>query len=104
METIDITSIIEAIIALISAIITVYLIPWIKSKTTAAQRSELVAWAKIGVAAAEQIYAGQGRGEEKKQYVLDFLADKGFTLDEDSINNAIEAAVKQLNTDGLAIE
>ena len=42
-----------------------------RSKTTAQQRSELVAWAKIGVAAAEQIYVGQGRGDEKKQYVLE---------------------------------
>lgn len=104
MNTIDITPIINAAIALIAAVVSVFLIPWIKSKTTAQQRSELVAWAKIGVAAAEQIYVGQGRGEEKKQYVLDFLKSKGFTVDEDSVNNAIEAAVKQLNTEGLAIE
>ena len=36
-------------------------------------------------------------GEKKKQYVLDFLADKGFTLDPNSINAMIEAAVKELN-------
>ena len=68
------------------------------------QRSELVAWAKIGVAAAEQIYVGQGRGDEKKQYVLEFLKSKGFDLNEESVNNAIEAAVKQLNTEGLLID
>ena len=104
MNTIDITPIINAVITVLAAVISVYLIPWIKSKTTAAQRAELVAWAKIGVLAADQLYTGQGRGPEKKQYVLDFLEDKGLTLDEESINNAIEAAVKQLNTEGLAIE
>ena len=45
-----------------------------------------------------------GRGEEKKQYVLDFLKQKGFKVDEESVINAIEAAVKQLNTEGLTIE
>ena len=69
-----------------------------------AERSELVAWGKIGVAAAEQIYVGQGRGDEKKQYVLEFLKSKGFDLNEESVNNAIEAAVKQLNTEGLLID
>lgn len=59
---------------------------------------------KIGVAAAEQLYVGQGRGEEKKQYVLDFLKQKGFKVDEESVVNAIEAIVKQLNTEGLTIE
>lgn len=104
MNTIDITPIINAGIALIAAAVSVFLISWIKSKTTAQQRIELVAWAKIGVAAAEQLYTGAGRGEEKKQYVLDFLKEKGFTINEASVDAAIEAAVKQLNTEGLTIE
>lgn len=104
MNTIDITPIINAAIALISAAVSVFLIPWIKSKTTAEQRKELIAWTKIGVAAAEQLYVGAGRGEEKKQYVIDFLKEKGFTVDETSVDAAIEAAVKQLNTEGLTIE
>ena len=66
--------------------------------------NEFPAWVKIGVAAAEQLYKGAGRGEEKKQYVIDFLKQKGFKVDEESVINAIEAAVKQLNTEGLTIE
>ena len=104
MNMIDITPVINAVIALLAAGVSVFLIPWIKSKTTDAQRKELLEWVKIGVAAAEQLYAGQGRGEEKKQYVLEFLKSKGFDLNEESVNNAIEAAVKQLNTEGLLID
>jgi hypothetical protein len=59
---------------------------------------------KIGVAAAEQLYKGQGRGEEKKKYVLEFLASMGFTVDEEAINAAIEAAVNQLNGGNLPLE
>ncbi len=104
MNTIDITPIVNAAIALIGAGVSVFLIPWLKSQTTEAQRKELTAWVKIGVAAAEQLYQGAGRGEEKKQYVIDFLKQKGFKVDEESVINAIEAAVKQLNTEGLTIE
>ena len=96
MNTIDITPIVNAALALIGAGVSVFLIPWLKKQTTEAQRKELTA--------AEQLYKGAGRGEEKKQYVLDFLKQKGFKVDEESVSNAIEAAVKQLNTEGLTIE
>ena len=93
----DLTPIVNAVIALIAAIITTFLIPWIKSKIDAAKLAQIVEWVGIAVRAAEQIYNESGMGEKKKQYVLDFLADKGFTLDPSSINAMIEAAVKNLN-------
>ena len=93
----DLTPIVNAVIALISAIVTTFLIPWIKSKIDAAKLAQIVEWVGIAVRAAEQIYNESGMGEKKKQYVLDFLADKGFTLDPNSINAMIEAAVKNLN-------
>lgn len=67
----NITTIIQAVFALIAAVITVIVIPYIKSKTTAQQQAEINAWVKIAVSAAEQIYNGSGRGPEKKAYVLD---------------------------------
>ena len=93
----DLTPIVNAVIALIAAIITTFLIPWIKSKIDAAKLAQIVEWVGIAVRAAEQIYNESGMGEKKKQYVLDFLADKGFTLDPNSINAMIVAAVKNLN-------
>ena len=93
----DLTPIVNAVITLIAAIVTTFLIPWIKSKIDAAQLAQIVEWVGIAVRAAEQIYNESGMGEKKKQYVLDFLADKGFTLDPNSINAMIEAAVKELN-------
>lgn len=104
MEPGEDVTFVNAALALIGAGVSVFLIPWLKKQTTEAQRKELTAWVKIGVAAAEQLYVGQGRGEEKKQYVLDFLKQKGFKVDEESVVNAIEAIVKQLNTEGLTIE
>ena len=50
----------------------------------------------VAVEAAEMIYVGSGRGQEKKEYVLDFLNNKGFTLNIAEIENLIEAAVLKL--------
>ena len=77
--TIDLTSIANAVIALIAAIITAFVIPWIRSKTTA-----------------EQLYTGSGRGAEKKAYVVEFLNSKGFKIDAETLDKLIEAAVFNL--------
>ena len=94
----DITPIVEAIFALLAAVVAYILIPYIKSKTTEEQRQNINGWIKIAVAAAEQIYVGAGRGSEKKLYVLDFLESKGFKIDENSVDAMIEAAVLELNS------
>lgn len=103
--TFDITAIVEAVFGLVFAIITCVLVPYIKSKTTASQQAEINAWIKIAVTAAEQIYKGQGRGAEKKEYVLNWLRERGITVDEDKLDAMIEAAVYELTNNGLiAIE
>lgn len=93
---IDLTPVFNAVIALAAALATAFLIPWIRSKTTAEQRDELLIWVDIAVAAAEQIFAGSGRGEEKKAYVLKFLEERGFKVDFESLDMLIEAAVKKM--------
>ena len=97
----DITPIIEAVAALIAALITAFLVPYIKSKTTAEQQKEINAWVKIAVSAAEQIYTGSGRGEEKKEYVINWLREHGITVDEAKLDALIEAAVYELNTNSI---
>lgn len=93
---IDLTPIVNAIIALIAAAISVFLIPWIKEKIEAEKLEQVMGWVTIAVEAAEQIYRESGMGAKKKAYVLDFLAKKGITLDVDSIDAMIESAVLDL--------
>lgn len=105
----DITPIIEAVVALIGVIITCVLIPYIKSKTTTEQQKEINAWVKIAVSAAEQLFTGSGRGEEKKAYVIAWLKERGITVDEAELDALIEAAVYELEQgliplEGIAIE
>ena len=94
--TIDLTSIANAVIALIAAIITAFVIPWIRSKTTATQFEKIKMWVTVAVEAAEQLYTGSGRGAEKKAYVVEFLNNKGFKIDAETLDNLIEAAVFDL--------
>lgn len=93
----DITPIVNAVIALATALVTAFVIPWLKSKIEADKLEQYKEWVCIAVKAAEQIYTGSGRGAEKKKYVLEFLQSKGFTVDFDSIDLMIEAAVLDLN-------
>ena len=102
--TFDVTSVVEAVLALVGAIITCVLVPYIKSKTTAEQQKEINAWVKIAVSAAEQIYKGQGRGEEKKAYVLEWLRERGVTVDEARLDAMSEAAVYELSQGLLPLE
>ena len=93
--TFDITQIILAIIALAGTIVTGVLVPWIKAKTTQSQQEQLAQWVKIAVAAAEQIFKS-GDGAEKKQYVINWLHERGIVFDSDMVDAAIEAAVYEL--------
>lgn len=93
---IDLTTIMEAVITLIIAVVSAFVIPWLKRKISAEKLAEISEWVQIAVTAAEQIYNGPGRGEEKKAYVLKFLTDKGYTVDMAAIENLIEAAVYKL--------
>jgi hypothetical protein len=88
---IDLTPILQAIIALLAAIITAKVIPWIQARTTTQQQILLQATVDILVSAAEQLY-GAGHGPEKLHYVKDELELRGYTVD----TAAIEAAVWEL--------
>jgi hypothetical protein len=45
------------------------------------------------------IFNESGMGKQKKEYVLEYLNKKGFTVDYDTIDNLIENAVLELNAE-----
>lgn len=92
----DMTKVVLSVITLIFAIITTFVVPYIKEKIDADKLEKIKAWVKIAVQAAEMIYTESGMGKDKKNYVLQFLNEKGITMDYDSINNLIESAVLEL--------
>lgn len=93
--TIDLTQIILAVITILGAIITRYVIPWIKDKLTDHQYEALVLLVRTGVFAAEQIFS-KDEWKEKKQYVVDLLLENGYTVDTTAVDALIEATVREL--------
>lgn len=85
------------IIALIGAAITYVVVPYVKSKTTSEQYKMIEFWVRVAVQAAEQLFNQPGMGEKKKQYVLNFLSDKGIKMTMEQLDALIEAAVQELN-------
>lgn len=88
----DITAIATALIGLLGAVITALLAPYLKAKLGAQRYQSAVDVARTLVKAAEQIYLGPGRGQEKLEYVKTELQKRGITYDAAQI----EAAVYEL--------
>lgn len=98
---IDITTIIEAILGLLTAILTVVIIPklnaTLKNKLDEDELDALKRSITIAVRAAEQIYKNTPKsGVTKKQYVLDYLANQGYTVNVSEVSTLIEAIVNEL--------
>ena len=92
----ELTEIAKVLIELVAAIASLWLVPWLRAKLNAEQVSDMLRWVEIAVSAAEQLYDA-AQGNVKKAFVLNFLRDKGYDIDEGEIDNAIEAAVLRLH-------
>jgi hypothetical protein len=90
------TELFRAIVALFVALLTVVVIPWIKSKTGAARFAEVLKWVEIAVAAAEQMAKAGLINVPKKEFVVQFLNDSGVNVDAAELDAMIEAAVHKL--------
>lgn len=98
---IDITPIINTIIALIAAVFSILVIPkisaYLEGKLTSEELAQLEKVVVIAVQAAEQIYKNiPNSGMNKKSYVLEYLENKGYSIDSAEINAFIEAKVNEL--------
>lgn len=94
---IDLTPVFQSVIALLAALITYKLIPYIRSKVTEQQFSNLEAAARVAVYAAEQIF-NSGDNHRKLDYAIDRIEEAGFDLDTETIRAAVEQAVYDMKT------
>lgn len=94
--TIDLTPLLETLLALLALLAMRYVLPWVTANTTAKQREDLLVWVDIAVAAAQQLFH-QLDGEDRLEYALDLLESKGFNIDDVAVRDAVEAAVLKLH-------
>ena len=92
----NITEIVTLVFRLVVLIATTFLVPYIRSKTTIEQQQKIKLYVKMAVQAAETMYQNHGAGAQKKQYVINYLAEHGFKLDGDELDVYIESAVLEL--------
>lgn len=98
----DVTFLILKVIVSISvALITSFVIPYLKEKLEDEKYKKLLDIISAAVLAAEQTINESGSGEAKKamvvKFVSDYLDQKGIKITQDQLDQLIEAAVYSMN-------
>lgn len=90
---VDLTLVFEAVIALLFSLITAFLIPYIRRRFGEEKFDEMLKWLNVAILAAENIFKESNMGENKKEYVKNFLSERGYNLDLDELDALIESQV-----------
>ncbi len=92
--------VIISLIPVIGAIITGFIIPYIKTKISSEQLDEISKWVSKAVQAAEVLFDTPKSGEEKREYVINFIDSlfnsKKEIITKDQIRILLEAAWKEM--------
>lgn len=101
----DITfNILKIIFSICVALVTVYLIPYIKSMCEDKKYKALVDMVAVAVRAAEQTFRQSGMGAQKKEEVVNFISEymttHGLSISSYQLDQLIECAVYQMKQGG----
>ena len=99
-------NIIIAIIPVLMAIVTGFVVPLLRTKIGDAKLANITKWITYAIQCAEMLYKNEtGKGLEKKQFVVDFIDDmfnsKKEVITKEQINVIIESIITEL--DGVTI-
>ena len=97
----DITVILELVVKLIFAVITIFLLPKLKAliseKVAESDQRKIIQWVELAVKAAEEAErAGLIDKKAKYTYALDFLEKRGVTFDPDTMQALIDSTCWEL--------
>lgn len=92
--------ILKTVVSVCAALITVYLVPYIKTLRNDSRYAQVAEVVDVAVRAAEQTIKGIGQGANKKEVVLTFvnrwMDEHGIYMESDQLNQLIECAVWQI--------
>ena len=93
--------IILTLIPVSGAVITYFIVPYIKANIDSSKLTQCKEWTKLAVKTAEMLWKETGHGNDKKQFVIDFLnkmfSSKNIVITEEQLNVLIESAVKEMH-------
>ena len=96
---------VSLIITVIIAIVARYAVPMLKTKIGDSQFNTIMQWATVFVSAAEKIFIGDKKGDEKREFVIHMLTEKAkelkLDLSEDQIRALLESALAALKAEGV---
>ena len=100
MDTKLFMTIAMAIISIAGALVSAYVIPWIKANISAKDMESITFWVRFAVRCADQLFTPE-EWEKKKSYVMSYIigkvAELGIKLTEEDINILIESAVNSIH-------
>ena len=92
--------ILKIVLSVCVALISVYLIPYIKTLKSDKRYEQLIYMVEVAVRAAEQTVKGSGMGEKKKSevisYVIRYMDRIGIKITAEQLDRLIECAVYQM--------
>lgn len=96
--------IVSGVITIVFALISAYVIPWLKTKISKDQIETLNYYLELAVKCANQIYT-EAQWQEKKQYVTNYIVDVinnklSLTLTDQDIDTLIEGMVNHVKKEG----
>ncbi len=90
-------TILKIVLSICAALVTVYVIPYLKTLRSDRRFTALIDMVKVAVNAAEQTITGSGQGAAKKEQVIEFVRDwmntQGIDITHEQLSQLIEAAV-----------
>lgn len=101
----DITlMILKVVVSVCAALITVYVVPYLKTLRQDKRYASLMDMVEVAVKAAEQTIKEPGQGDYKKAEVIAFVSDwmneHGIKITQDELSQLIECAVYQMKQEG----
>jgi len=90
-------TILKIVVSICAALVTVYVVPYLKTLRQDKRYASLMDMVEIAVKAAEQTIKEPGQGDYKKAeviaFVSDWMNDHGIKISKDELSQLIEAAV-----------
>lgn len=97
--------IIGAVITIVVALISAYVVPYLKQKVTANDMETIKMYIQIAIRCADQIYTKE-QWQEKKQFVFEYICKVvdeklHIKLTPEDIDNLIEGLVNEIHENGV---
>lgn len=93
--------ILKIVVSICAALVTAYVVPYIKTLTNDAQNAKICDAVSIAVKAAEQTVKESGQGKYKKAQVIEYMTkwlnENHISISNDQLDQIIECIVYEIN-------